>query len=81
MVGQFVLSDSEVREAIRSRNIVTLKADVTRRNPEAYELMSELGHDAATIPFFVLFPPDNPANPRTHPALFTKEDMLEFLKQ
>ena len=78
MVGQFVLPDQDIRDAIRKSNIITLKADVTTYNQEAYELMGRLEHEARTIPFFALFPADNPDHPRTHSTLFTKDDMLAW---
>ena len=79
MVGQFVLEDPDVRRSITSRNIITLKADVTRPNQEAYDLLTSLNHEARTVPYFALFTADDPDNPRTHAALFTKDDMREFM--
>jgi thiol:disulfide interchange protein len=79
MVGQFVLADADIRKALKSRNIVTLKADVTRPNQEAYDLLKSLNHEAGTVPYFALFAADDPDNPRTHSALFTKDDMRKFI--
>ncbi|MCP4784489.1 MAG: hypothetical protein GY903_23435 [Fuerstiella sp.] len=80
MVGQFVLKDSEVRDAIRAADIVTLKADVTKYNQEAYDLLASLDHEAQTVPYFALFSADDPEHPRTHSALFTKDDMRKFIR-
>ncbi len=79
MVGQFVLEDPDVRQTINSRNIITMKADVTRPNQEAYDLLRSLNHEAGTVPYFALFAANDPDNPRTHSALFTKDDMREFI--
>ena len=79
MVGQFVLTDAAVRDTIKAKGIVTLKADVTRYNQEAYDLMAGVDHKARTVPFFALFSADDPDHPRTHSALFTKDDMRDFI--
>ena len=79
MVGQFLRTDVGVRDAIKAKGIITLKADLTRHNPEAYDLMADLDHEARTIPFFALFSADDPDHPRTHSALFTKDDMRDFV--
>ena len=79
MVGQFVLQDPDVRDAIKAKRMITLKADVTMYNKEAYDLLTSLGHEARTVPFFALFSADDPDHPRTHSALFTKDDMRDFI--
>ena len=56
-----------------------MKADVTKYNKEAYDLITRLDNEAQTIPYFALFSPDDPDHPRLHPNLFTRADMLEFL--
>ena len=56
-----------------------MKADVTKYSNEAYELLMRLDNEAQTIPYFALFPRDDPDRPRLHPNLFTRADMLTFL--
>ena len=56
-----------------------MKADVTKHNQEAYELITRLDNEAQTIPYFALFLRDDPDHPRLHPDLFTRADMLKFL--
>ena len=56
-----------------------MKADVTKYNKEAYELITRLDNKAQTIPYFALFPRDDPDHPRLNPDLFTRADMLKFL--
>jgi len=81
MVGQFVLEDPDVRDAIKAADIITLKADVTKFNQEAYDLLASLDHAAQTVPYFALFSADDPGQPRTHSALFTKDDMRDFIRE
>ena len=42
--------------------------------------MARLGHEARTVPFFAIFPADDPDRPRTHSSLLTKNDMLDFVQ-
>jgi thiol:disulfide interchange protein len=60
---------------------VTLRADVTEDNPEAYALLEELGNSAHSIPFLAVFPGDKPNQPRVLADWFTKEDLLQILAE
>ena len=57
-----------------------MKADVTKHNEEAHELIMRLDNEAQTIPYFALFLQDDPDHPRLESDLFTTADMLEFLR-
>lgn len=43
--------------------IATLKADLTRKPPELLALLQKLGNKAEAIPFYAIFPANNPNQP------------------
>ncbi len=65
------IETAEVRELLRSRGIVALKADKTEPAPEVDETLRLLGNQAASIPFYAVFPAGRPERPITLDGLFT----------
>lgn len=57
------IDTAEVAAALRAGGVVALKADKTESNPEADQLLRQLGNSAASIPFYAVFPADNPTEP------------------
>jgi thiol:disulfide interchange protein len=55
LVERTTLQDQRVRQALRDRNALLLKADLTRDNPPAKLLLERLG--SRSIPFLAIFPP------------------------
>ena len=76
-----VLQSDQVRSAIEASGAVTLKADVTKDNPDAYALMEELGNTAGSIPFLAVFSPDDPTNPGILRDLFSRKDLIALLEK
>ena len=70
-----------MREAIKTKGVVTMKADVTKDNPKAYALMDELGNVAHSIPFLAVFSADNPHQPQILRDFFSKDDLLGILSE
>ena len=50
---------------IEAKGAVTLQADITKDNPEAYALLDELGNFGHAIPFVAVFPADARSPPFT----------------
>jgi thiol:disulfide interchange protein len=58
---------------------VKLRADKTDDNPEADQLLEELGNSARSIPYLAVFCSNRPAQPFTLRDVYTKADVLRIL--
>ncbi|MFD2159150.1 protein-disulfide reductase DsbD family protein [Rubritalea tangerina] len=67
-----------VRQYMFDKNVVTLKADMTKKHPEATKAIHNL--DRSAIPVNVLYVPGD-ASPHVTRELLTADYMLDFLKQ
>lgn len=56
-----VLNNPEIDSLIVARNVLALRADLTTPNNEIESLLHHLGSES--VPFFALFPGDDPYNP------------------
>ena len=71
-----------VAKAILESGTVALRADKTESNPEVDELLRKLGNSAASIPFYAIFPANNPSEPILLDGLFSSgEPFVKALKQ
>lgn len=61
----------EVRNLLHARGIVAMKADKTEPAPEVDATLRLLGNQAASIPFYAVFPADSPERPVTLDGVFT----------
>jgi thiol:disulfide interchange protein len=61
--------------------VVTLRADITKDDIEAYALLDDLGNTAHSIPFLAVFCGDKPNEPRVLSDVFTKDDLLKILDE
>jgi thiol:disulfide interchange protein DsbD len=68
------INQPEVAELIRRKDIVAFRADKTEPAPEVDELLKQLGNNSASIPFYAVFPEDNPAKPITLDGIFSSPD-------
>ncbi len=57
------MNQPETKAFVESAGIVTLKADKTHTAPEVDELLRQLGNKGGSIPFYAIFPADNPNKP------------------
>jgi cytochrome c biogenesis protein CcdA/DsbC/DsbD-like thiol-disulfide interchange protein/thiol-disulfide isomerase/thioredoxin len=77
----FVYESDEVVAALRAKNVVPMKADIT--HDSAYtemcrELLAGLG--ARSIPTMAIFPGDEPLEPRVRLDVVTRSDVLQLLR-
>jgi thiol:disulfide interchange protein DsbD len=72
-----VYHSKEVTELIRNKNILPLKADLTKNNPEAESLMHHLG--SRSVPFFSVFPGDDPYSPVIFRDIVRKKNIIRVL--
>ena len=61
----------ETKAFVEANGIVTLKADKTHTAPEVDELLRQLGNKGGSIPFYAIFPADNPNKPILIDGLIT----------
>ncbi len=57
------MNQPETKAFVEAEGIVTLKADKTHTAPEVDELLRQLGNKGGSIPFYAIFPADNPNKP------------------
>jgi len=57
------LNQPETKAFVEAHGIVTLKADKTHPAPEVDELLEQLGNKSRSIPFYAIFPANNPNKP------------------
>jgi thiol:disulfide interchange protein len=77
-----VYNSAAVRQLLREKNVIVMKADLTREGPTTKtirQLMGQLG--ARSIPFLAVFPGDQPAKPYTLYDLVDKEQMQHVLHE
>jgi len=78
----FVFESDAVRAEIERKQIVSMKADITHDNDRTRaleEFARKLGSHA--VPFFAIFPGDDPLRPLTHHDVVSQARMLELLAQ
>lgn len=73
-----VYHSKEVNDVIKRKNIIALKADLTQENKAAESLMHHLG--SRSVPFFAVFPGDEPYNPVILRDIVSKKSVLKVLK-
>lgn len=62
--------------------MVTIKADKTRENPAIDKLLRLLGNPKGTLPFYAIFPADNPNKPIIFAdGIVTQSQILEALEK
>jgi thiol:disulfide interchange protein DsbD len=72
-----VLADAEVEQLFLLHNVVTLKGDWTRRDPEITDILKQ--HGRAGVPFYAVYPANNPEQVIVLPELINKKLVLDSL--
>jgi len=72
-----VLADSDVEKLFLQHGVVTLKGDWTRRDPEITDILKQ--HGRAGVPFYAVYPADNPGQVIVLPELINKKLVLDSL--
>lgn len=76
------MNREETKQFVEANGVVTLKADKTEPAPEVDALMEKLGNKGGAIPFYAVFPSDNPNRPLTLDGVFASpEPILDLLKK
>jgi hypothetical protein len=67
---------------VEANGIVTLKADKTYAAPEVDDVLRRLGNKSGSIPFYAIFPGDNPNKPILLDGLLTSpRPIIEAMKR
>ncbi len=74
-----VLSSATVKKAIADNQIVTMKADWTRGDPEITALLKKFNRSG--VPLYVVYSKNDPSNPIVLPELLTEQILLDALKK
>ena len=73
-----VLNSNAVKNIVSDRNILTIKADLTRPNPEIESLMHVLG--SRSVPFLAVFPGNDPYKPIVMRDILNQRDLMRIVK-
>ncbi len=65
------INQPDVAKQFRDDDIVAFRADKTEPAPEVDRLLKQLGNNSASIPFYAVFPKDNPSKPITLDGVFS----------
>lgn len=73
-----VLESPEVIAAFKAKNVLLLKADITRKNPPAEALRNLLGY--RSIPLLAVFKPDRPDAPHILADYYSRQQVIAALE-
>lgn len=73
-----VLTSKQVEDLITEKHVVALKADMSRSNPEAENLLHRLG--SKSIPFLAVFPGHDPRHPVIMRDILSRGELIRVLK-
>jgi thiol:disulfide interchange protein len=77
---RFALDTPKVREAFSKRNVVVLRADWTKGNPEITQILNQYGR--AGVPMYLVYPGGNKGLPPVLlPELITSQTVLDALNK
>jgi len=76
------LNRVETRQLLEKNDVVLLKADKTNPAPEVDEFLQLLGNKNKSIPFYAIFPAENPNQPILLDGVFrSPQPILDALEQ
>lgn len=76
---RFVLNTPEVKDAVESNGVVTLKADWTHGDKEVTEMLEKLG--AKQVPVLAIFPAGSPNTPISLPGNYGVRTVIEAIEK
>ncbi len=74
-----VLNTSQINNLIKEKNIIALKADLTRPNSQIESLLHHLG--SRSVPFLAIFSGDNPYKPVIMRDILDKKKLVNVLQK
>jgi thiol:disulfide interchange protein DsbD len=76
---RFAIDTPKVRQEFSRRNVVALKADWTRGDPEITQMLQQYGR--AGVPMYLIYPGGKKESPVLLPELITSETVLDALNK
>lgn len=77
-IERTVFTDSRAIEELQKKNVILLKADLSKENAPGLKLLNQLGQSG--IPFTVIYPPGQD-KPITLASIYTTNGLIEALRQ
>jgi thiol:disulfide interchange protein len=74
-----VLHTPQINNLIKEKNIVALRADLTRPNPQIESLLYHLG--SRSVPFLAIFSGSNPYEPIIMRDIISKKKLVNILEK
>lgn len=74
-----VLSSADVQEKMSSFNVVKMRADWTRQDPDITKLLSKFGR--AGVPLYVVYPAGKPQEPIVLPEVITSQLVIDAIEK
>ncbi len=76
------LNREETKKFVEDNGIIPLQAFRTDDSPEVDDMLERLGNTSGALPFYAIFPADNPNKPILLDGLFTgPKRIIEALKK
>lgn len=72
---------ADTKKFVEENGIVPIKADKAHGEKEVDALLVKLGNSSAAIPFYAVFPADDPSTPILMAGTLTKAKVLDALKR
>ena len=74
-----VLATTPVMDAMKKLNVVPLKADWTRQDPDISKLLAKFGRSG--VPLYVIFPASRPTEPIVLPEVINQQLVIDKLRE
>ena len=74
-----VIATTPVVDEMKKLNVVTLKADWTRQDPDISKLLTKFGRSG--VPLYVIFPASRPTEPIVLPEVINQQLVIEKLRE
>jgi len=75
------LNSNRVQKLIEEHNVIVLRADFTRGDPQIKELLARLGNPAGSLPYYAVFPARDPQRPIVFDGVITASQVVQVLRQ
>gem|GEM_PF-224255 len=78
LIERTVFADSKAFDALRAKDVILMKADLTDNDAPGWNLLNKLGQSG--IPLTAVYPPRS-ESPKTMSSIYTTSDLIELLER
>ncbi len=75
------MNSTQVQKLIDEHNVIVLRADFTRGDPQIKQLLARLGNPAGSLPYYAVFPARDPQRPIVFDGVITASQVVQVLRQ